>query len=79
MRNNKKVEYWDAGEKAVVAEYIGISPQNFSDIIHRNRGVGYQRAKKLAFFTNIPVNEWMENRTSRHPAFYGKPKTGGKK
>ena len=76
-----KKRKWRRGEQAALAREAGISPQHVNDILHRRRGVSYSRARVLRDASarvlgrrnEIPVLEWLLNRISEHPAFYGTP------
>jgi transcriptional regulator with XRE-family HTH domain len=67
------IPFWKRGEARIAASAVGISEQNFSDILHRRRNVSVRRAYALASATGVPVIEWLTNAISKHPAFYGKP------
>lgn len=76
-----KSKYWEFGERAAFAEAAGISRQQLSDILHRRRGVSVARARKFALITLklfghsylVTWIHWVENRTSEHSAFFGRP------
>ena len=71
--------YWKPKIRAELAEIAGISQSNLSEILHRKRGVSFDRADFLAqiceeyFSLNIPLLAWLKNKTTKHKAFYGKP------
>lgn len=65
--------YWERGQQRKVARAVNISEQNLCDILHRRRQVSVRRAYELAGVVDVPAIEWLTNRISRHPAFYGKP------
>jgi len=73
----KKELFWNVGEKKEIAFLSGITQSHFSEILHRKRGVGKERAITLERMSNIvlenpiPMQEWLFNKTSVHPAFYG--------
>lgn len=63
----------------MLAEIAGISSGNLSEILHRKRGVSPGHAHLLHTASvrlgrEVPWNEWIQNRTSQHKAFFGKVK-----
>ena len=84
MSNDK---FWQQGEKIAFARFVGISKTYLSDILHRRRGVSPKRAAQFAMASKIVLGEdkeihwkeWLFNRASTHPAFYGEPQSFEKK
>ena len=74
-----KSSYWERGEQGKLAHLAGLSPQYLNGILHRTRGCGRVMAKRLsavakAIKKDIPLEDFLFNRESYHPAFYGVPK-----
>lgn len=76
----KKKEFWQRGIRSQLAAMADVKIQHLSEILHRRRGVGtvtaerLERASLTMLGSSIPMREWLLNRTSSHPAFFGKPK-----
>lgn len=75
--------FWLRGDKQKLAEHADISASNLSDILHRRRGVGRDRAwtleaasRKVHGDSYVPWGDWINNRSTTHPAFQGPPKNG---
>jgi len=73
--------FWQRGQQSAVADICNISPQYFNDILHRRRGVSLLVAERLQRavtrvmgYPLVSWEEWLRNRTSTHPAFFGDPK-----
>jgi len=78
----KKINrYWKHGELSKLAHRAGVSNSYLSDILHRRINVSVASARKFSYmaFTytakDIAVMEWLDSKTTRHPAFFGQPKT----
>jgi hypothetical protein len=62
---------------AKIADFIGIKRHHLSEILHRRRGVGPFLGEKLEDGSRtilgecIPFREWILNKRSKHPAFFG--------
>lgn len=75
-----KKPYWKRGELTELSYRSNISIQYISDIVHRRRGVSLKRAQSLSFVAStylgrdISVRAWLECKSTKHPAFFGKPK-----
>ena len=71
--------YWKPKQKSKIAKLAKIQPHHLSEILHRKRGVGkdnakaLQQASKYVLGYAIPLEEWLFNNTTKHPAFYGEP------
>lgn len=76
----KKKLFWKEGQKALFARMTGVSLSCMSDILHRRRGLSPERALefedkgKLLLDPAPSYKDWMLNRYSKHPAFFGKSK-----
>jgi len=74
-----KKSYWPYGSQKKLYELAGMKQQNLNEILHRRRGVSYQTALKLqnisykALKKKINWKEWLTNKYSNHPAFFGDP------
>lgn len=71
-------EFWKKGLKSRLSERSGVSGAVISRVLHRKEGVGRYAAIKLERIAkelglDIPLMAWLYNRTTSHPAFYGKP------
>lgn len=70
---------WQRGQKTWLCREVDISTSNLSAILHRDREISKVLALKLekGFYkiTGFECRwyEWLCNKESRHPAFYGKP------
>jgi hypothetical protein len=67
--------YWQHGEKRALALRAGISPVWLSAILRRRAQCGGRAAVLLRSASRdqgseIPVEIWLDNLTTRHPAFY---------
>lgn len=77
---SKKEPYWKRGEMAKLARALRMKPPNLSEILHRKRGVSKHKAITLAARAEvfvgkkIHVTEWLFNDTTKHSAFFGRPK-----
>ncbi|MCA9404494.1 MAG: hypothetical protein KC897_11970 [Candidatus Omnitrophica bacterium] len=73
------MSFWKRGQLKELSDQAGVSQPALSDIIHRRRGVGRDRALRLEAASErvlgyaIPVKDWLMNKITRHPAFYGHP------
>jgi transcriptional regulator with XRE-family HTH domain len=66
--------FWSTrGKKAAIARAARILPATLGNIIRRRSGASWAVALRLAGATQVPSTEWMNARTSTHPAFYGMP------
>lgn len=72
--------FWQRGQMARVAEEAGVSYSYLSDVLHRRRSVGKEKAIELAEASSrvlgyalISWEEWLFSTTSNHPAFFGQP------
>jgi plasmid maintenance system antidote protein VapI len=68
-----KIPYWEHGDLQALSEKTGISRNFISEIVHRRVSAGKKTAFILETFTGVPSIEWIFNKSSSHPAFYGKP------
>jgi len=72
--------FWTRGQRTQIARRCKIRLSHLSEILHRNRGVSYERAmllEKQSYIVcgyPIPCHAWYNNKRSDHPAFFGKPK-----
>jgi len=71
-----RMAYWDRNKRSELAEEAGISRKDLSEILHRKRGVSVRRAIMLSdaaevLGLDIPLLDWLKNRTTKHPAFLG--------
>ena len=74
----KAKPYWKHGSQIRFAEFAETTLTSINDVLHRRCGVSYHRALRLSdaaisLKKRIPWTELLNNRTSKHPAFYGKP------
>lgn len=86
MTSEKSTPYWQKGDQSKIARAIGVPLPNINAILHRKKGVSVEKAKRLEravfklFKKNIPWTDWIDNKETKHPAFYGSPiKPGGKR
>lgn len=75
-----KKTFWKPGQRAQIAKHAGIKLQHLSEILHRKRGVSQMRSVQLQKASSIvlgermiPWTEWVCNKVTAHPAFFGKP------
>ena len=74
-----KNKFWERCERTLLAEYMCMPSSNLSEILHRKRTVSKEKAMQLEHTTeqllckNIPWHEWIFNKESSHPAFFGEP------
>lgn len=76
----KQTPFWQFGEQITLAKAAKILPANLNLVLHRKRGVSWPLAVKLETCSfallgedrAIPAPSWMNSRTSKHPAFFGK-------
>ena len=72
-------QFWQRGELTKLAVLVGIRLNHLSEILHRKRGVSVtralalERASKKVLGYPVPWSEWLLNKDSSHPAFYGNP------
>ena len=62
-----------------MATLAGVTPGQLSAILHRRIAAGGRLAVRLrnatrALDCEIPLEVWLENLTTEHPAFFGKAK-----
>jgi len=76
----KSNDFWKPGERSRLARLVGIRPHHLTEILHRNRRVSMERARKLevcsgqVLQSTIEWETWMANETTDHPAFFGPTK-----
>jgi len=76
----KPTTFWKYRQRKRLAKLAGITTQNLSMILHRERRVSQGRARLLETCSAevledlIPWTEWLCNETTAHPAFFGSPK-----
>lgn len=74
--------FWQRGKRAELARMVDLHEAHLSEILHRKRGVDKYRAKKLEKASQkllgypIPWHEWLFNKATKHPAFFGRPTEG---
>jgi plasmid maintenance system antidote protein VapI len=61
------------GGFADVARRAKVRPPTLSNIAHRRTGASAYIANALERASGVPAREWINSRTSRHPAFFGPP------
>lgn len=72
-------EFWERNQRAELAEKMNIPPNHLSEILHRKRGVGkhqallFEEASGKVLGYPIPMDAWLFNRETKHPAFFGSP------
>lgn len=72
--------FWQPGERVKISDLSDITIQHISDILHRRRTVGKERAALLEIISGnvldepVPFEAWLFNKTTEHPAFFGEPK-----
>jgi len=74
-------EFWNRGERQILADASGESLANLSHILHRRRRVSLQKAIKLEKASlrvlgrdrHIPFTVWLTAPITQHPAFFGSP------
>lgn len=71
------MSYWMEGDMTRVAGSASIGLTDLSAILHRRRGVSVRKAMKLMDAAaengyDIPWEAWALNRSTEHPAFFGK-------
>ena len=76
------LSFWKYGQRTEIAQRVGISLPNMSEILCRRRGVSKEKAKELEAASAevlgypIPFEAWLFNKSTRHPAFQGAPTEG---
>lgn len=71
-------KFWFRGQMAEVARLAGMAPSHLSAVLHRRRSVTKERAVELEAASKevlgfpIPLRDWLFNRYTTHPAFFGK-------
>lgn len=70
----REPEFWPEGAISATARKLGIRAKTLSGIINRRLTPRLARAKALQKVTGVSWWEWMDNKTSKHPAFKGKAK-----
>lgn len=78
----KVKEFWQRGQRAALARATGLTAVEMSDILHRRRSIGKDRALSLATASEeilgeaIPLEAWLWSTTTDHPAFFNDPLEG---
>ena len=71
--------YWKPKQKAKVARLAKIRQHHLSEILYRKREVSKYKAQDLVEASTlvlgyeIPLDAWLFNKTTKHPAFYNDP------
>jgi len=79
IKKKEKPKYWKYGDQTKMAKHADISASYMSDILHRRRSPGKELAQNLSYALQntkpdyVPVETWLFNKQSRHPAFFGDP------
>ena len=73
--------YWKKGDRARLAELSYTHKNNLYEILARKRGVSKEKALTLEKASallgySIPFEVWLFNKSTLHPAFYGRPTKG---
>jgi transcriptional regulator with XRE-family HTH domain len=69
-------ELWPKGSKAEIARKTGITPQFLNDILSgknkcpSERAITLQEETKNVAGIDIPLRDWLENRTTTNPYFH---------
>jgi DNA-binding transcriptional regulator YdaS (Cro superfamily) len=74
------MKYWKHGQKKALAQMAGVSQSYLSDVLNRRKAVSYGRACylekqcKVLGMPDLTALVWLENMSTRHPAFKKKGK-----
>ena len=66
--------FWAEEGKRIVAREADVPEPILDCLIYRTLGVKKRMACRLASVTEVSVADWLNNKTSTHPAFYGEPR-----
>ena len=74
-KNRLGLHFWTPGQAGEIARLLGLRENYVYAILRRQKGVSVERAKileqgsKAVLHFAIPWTDWIQNKTTRHPAF----------